>query len=107
MLKKLDILLLILVSTVTLQAKDYEVDRNGNVNVNVIDRQVIVNGKVVRTLGKGERIKINRNGVKASVGADDVKIENLDEILKKAEKVRRAKGTKGERDFFNGDSFFK
>jgi hypothetical protein len=59
-----------MVTLTSIQAKDYEVDKNGNVNVNVIDRKVIVNGKVVRTIPKGEPIKVNVGSNSASIDKD-------------------------------------
>jgi uncharacterized protein (UPF0335 family) len=73
MLKKIDFILLSLATLVFAQAKDYEVDKNGNVNINVIDRKVIVNGKVVRTIPKDEPIEVKVENTGASIDKDKLK----------------------------------
>ena len=67
MLKNINFILLSLATISSLYAKDYEVDKNGNTNVNIIDRKVIVNGKVVKTIPKGEPIKANVGNIGASI----------------------------------------
>jgi len=122
MLKNINLILLSIATLSSIQAKDYEVDKNGNVNLNIVDRKVIVNGKVVRTISKGEPIKANigkdlgakidGDNISANVGAIGAKIENdninvdIGSILKSTEKIRNSKDTKEEKDFFDGDSFF-
>jgi hypothetical protein len=59
----------------TLFASD-NIERNGNVNVNVIDRKVIVNGKVVKTIPKGEPIDINLENGEVRVGGKKVNSSN-------------------------------
>jgi len=73
MLKNINLILLSIVTLTSIQAKDYEVDKNGNVNVNIIDRKVIVNGKVVRTIPKGEPINANIGNSSASIHKDRLK----------------------------------
>jgi len=70
MLKNMNLILLSIVTLTSIQAKDYEVDKNGNINVNIIDRKVIVNGKVVRTIPKGEPIKATVGNTSASIHKD-------------------------------------
>jgi len=70
MLKNINLILLSIVTLTFIQAKDYEVDKNGNVNLNIIDRKVIVNGKVVRTIPKGEPIKATVGDTSASIHKD-------------------------------------
>ncbi len=139
MLKKIDFILLSIATLSFIQAKDYEIDKNGNINVNIVDRKVIVNDKVVRTIPKGEPVKVNigstgasidKDKLKANVGKDigakidgdnmsanvggiGAKIEgdsigvNIGSVLKTAKKIQNSKDTKEEKDFFNGDDFFK
>jgi|GEM_PF-6914469 len=57
----------------TVFAKDNVVERNGNVNVNVIDRKVIVNGKVVKTIPEGEPVDISVENGKVKVGGKEIK----------------------------------
>ncbi len=141
MLKNLILLSLATISS--LYAKDYEVDKNGNTNINIIDRKVIVNGKVVKTVPKGEPVKvkignigasiddrggkdnlnahlgnnigasINGDSMSANVGGIGAKIDgdnmsvDIGSLLRRAQKLRNSKDTKAERDFFEGDDFFK
>jgi len=70
MLKNINLILLSIVTLTSIQAKDYEVDKNGNVNLNIIDRKVIVNGKVVRTIPKGEPITASIGETSASIDKD-------------------------------------
>ena len=70
MLKNINLILLSMITLTSIQAKDYEVDKNGNVNLNIIDRKVIVNGKVVRTIPKGEPIKATVENNSASIHKD-------------------------------------
>ena len=73
MLKKIDFILLSLATITSTQAKDYEIDKNGNVNVNIVDRKVIVNDKVVRTIPKNQPIKVNVGNTGASIDKDRLK----------------------------------
>jgi len=139
MLKKIDFILLSIATLSFAQAKDYEVDKNGNVNVNIVDRKVIVNDKVVRTIPKGEPIKVkvgstgasvdkdklkanvgknigvkidgdnmsaNVGGIGANINGDNIGVD-IGSVLKTAKKLQNSKDTKEEKDFFDGDSFFK
>jgi len=49
-----------------------KVERSGNVNVNVIDRKVIVNGKVVKTIPEGEPVSVNVENGKVKVNGEVV-----------------------------------
>jgi hypothetical protein len=113
------------------EAKDYEVDKSGNVNVNIIDGKVIVNGKVVKSIPDGEAINISINSkgevvennkteanikkdiVSANVGDISVKIDgdkisvDIASVINSAKKNQNSKDTKEEEDFFKGDDFFK
>jgi hypothetical protein len=73
MLKKIDFILLSLATITSTQAKDYEIDKNGNVNVNIVDRKVIVNDKVVRTIPKNQPVKVNVGNTGASIDKDRLK----------------------------------
>jgi hypothetical protein len=73
MLKKIDFILLALATITSTQAKDYEIDKNGNVNVNIVDRKVIVNDKVVRTIPKNQPVKVNVGNTGASIDKDRLK----------------------------------
>ena len=143
MLKNINFILISLATMSSLYAKDYQVDKNGNTNINIIDRKVIVNGKVVKTIPKGEPIKVNvgnigasiddrggkdnlnahvgRNigatikgdsisanvgGIGAKIDGDNISVD-IGSVLKTAQRVRNSKDTKAERDFFDGDDFFK
>jgi hypothetical protein len=74
-----NVIYLSLLLTTSIYSKDYEVNRNGNVNVNVIDRQVIVNGEVVETIPEDQPIdikvdnlgvKVNDKSIKSNVGEE-------------------------------------
>ncbi len=67
MLKNITLIVISIATLGSLYAKDYEVDKNGNVNLNIIDRKVIVNGKVVKRIPKGEPIKANVGNIGASI----------------------------------------
>jgi len=51
---------------------DSVVERNGNVNVSVIDRKVIVNGKVVKTIPEGKPVDISVENGKVKVGGEEI-----------------------------------
>ncbi|MCH9739780.1 MAG: hypothetical protein K0U38_02925, partial [Epsilonproteobacteria bacterium] len=63
---------IVLLFTLVIEAREYPTDKNGNVNVNVIDRQVIVNDKVVDVLEPGEPIEVDVDDI--GVDLDDEKI---------------------------------
>ncbi|MCK4441879.1 MAG: hypothetical protein KAU90_07710 [Sulfurovaceae bacterium] len=73
MLKHINLILLSMVTISSIQAKDYQADKNGNVNVNIVDRKVIVGNKVVRTIPKGEAIKADVGRSSASIDKDKLK----------------------------------
>jgi hypothetical protein len=66
-------ILLSLATVTAIQAKDYEIDKNGNVNVNIVDRKVIVNDKVVRTIPKNQPVKVHVGETEASIDKDKLK----------------------------------
>ncbi len=102
------------------QSKDYATDKNGNVNVNIIDRKVIVDDKVVRTIPEGEPIKAEVGDIGAEVNGDDVSANiggigaeikgdsisvNVGGVLNQALKNINSKDDKDEKEFFKGDFF--
>jgi len=116
------VLISMVFTTLVASAKDYTVDRSGNLNVNVIDRQVIVNDKVVGTVDEGEPITINGGSVGAKVDGENItanvgdvgaKIEgdsisiNIGGILKKALNNINSEESDDEKNFFKGNDFFK
>jgi hypothetical protein len=73
MFKKIDFVLLFLAIFSSLQAKDYEIDKNGNINVNIVDRKVMVNDKVVRTIPKDKPVNVTIGNTNASINKDRLK----------------------------------
>lgn len=63
----LSIALISLIAT-SLDAREYEYDRDGNVNVNIIDREVSVNGEQVGIISSVERVSV---GDEYDVGIDE------------------------------------
>ncbi len=103
-----------------LGAQEQVVERNGNLNVNVIDRKVIVNDKVVKTIPEGEPISVEGGGMGADIDGDKigakigdmgVKIDgdsigvNVGSLLKGALKNINSEDSKEEKEFFKGDFF--
>jgi len=56
-----------------LVAGESVIDRSGNLNVNVIDGKVIVNGKVVKRVPKGEPVDITVENGRVFVGGEEIK----------------------------------
>ncbi|HHH19718.1 MAG TPA: hypothetical protein ENK86_04330 [Campylobacterales bacterium] len=69
------LVLALLGMTLSGNAREFPADEHGNVNVNVIDRQVIVNDQVVDTLEPGEAISVGNIDVDMD---DDAMESDLD-----------------------------
>ena len=66
----------------SLDAREYEHDRNGNLNINIIDRDVIINNEPVGTISSVERISVDEY----EIGIDEhdeieVEMEELEVIV--------------------------
>ena len=66
----------------SLDAREYEYDRNGNVNINIIDRDVIINNEQVGIISSVERISVDEY----EIGIDEyaeigVEMEELEVIV--------------------------
>jgi len=80
-MNKINILLLSLFIT-SLNAKEYNRDGNGNININIIDREVSINNEHVGIISSVERVGVDEYEI--GIDEDDeieVETENLGEIV--------------------------
>ncbi|MCK4441027.1 MAG: hypothetical protein KAU90_03415 [Sulfurovaceae bacterium] len=79
-------------------------DKNGNVNINIIDRKVIVNGKVVKTIPKGEPINITVGNTDTSIDKGKMKANVGKNIGAKIDNDSLSANVGGIHANINGDS---
>ncbi len=90
---RIDLMALILVSialTPSTYAKDYKIDDNESLKIDLSNGKVIVNGKLLHTFKEGEPISVSVNGGIVKIGEDS-----------------NSSKSKDDKEFFDGDKFFK
>ena len=71
---------LLMVSIGSLDAREYSGDKNGNVNVNIVDRVVTVNDEVVGVVRSGEGVSVNVDDIDVDMGRDGYGV-NIDDDM--------------------------
>ncbi len=79
-IKKTISLSLLLLSTILLNAQEYHADKNGNVNINIIDKKIMVNDKVVGRVKPNEPTVVNVDDVGVNLDREHIGVGVGDDV---------------------------
>ncbi len=79
-IKKTISLSLLLLSTTLINAQEYHADKNGNVNINIIDKKIMVNDKVVGRVKPNEPTVVNVDDVGVNLDREHIGVGVGDDV---------------------------